>query len=566
MSNKVTKKKTRLEYLYDIYTNDYKRAVTNKLFKQVKPFAVKNTVTELEHDKIAHYVDPWFNNFLSYQPIPDDGTNQDIDYYVGKGDNEMDRLFKFFVYCDPSTNKEYVSWFLNLYRKIIKDKIDGAKQPDNVTTQTDNFYEDLMTKVPEALDVFSFLKLTNVLSVDLRDINRYKTINEFIDVVRPYMAKDDGDDSVHTLDHKELACIHNFTHESKNPGKAELVFENNEWVIVITHDKEANVEFGKYTTWCTAGTRYGSMFDSYHGRGELFVLIKKGHGSKKAIKKDPAVRLQFHFEDGQYMNAEDRPISINEFLFTHKDIKHYFRNYIIKRVLPYRQKKNNNRQTDDIKYLLNLGFGDEIIKILKESKPEVVDFSGHKIETEYLEKIGEISSIKKLDLSDCGIDKLPDSIADLKNLKFLKIRNNKGIKVIPDWITNLTKLEYFDCAGCDIHEIGCISENRNINELVLDANQNLQKLPAGIGNLKKLTRLTASSCNLKQIDSDILNCTDLFLLDVHMNQKLESIPIELSKLPNIVAICIDDTKVSIQTKKLMEENSNGTVCIIKYGQ
>ena len=197
-------------------------------------------------------------------------------------------------------------------------------------------------------------------------------------------------------------------------NKAELVFENSEWVIVITHDKEANVEFGKYTTWCTAGTRYGSMFDSYHGRGELFVLIKKGYGSKKAIKKDPAVRLQFHFEDGQYMNAEDRSININEFLFANKDIKRFFRGYIVKRVLPYRQKKNSNRQTDDIKYLLNLGFGDEIIKILKESKPEVVDFSGHKIETEYLEKIGEITSIKKLDLSDCGIDKLPDSIAELK--------------------------------------------------------------------------------------------------------------------------------------------------------
>lgn len=565
MDQATPKKKTRLEYLFDIFINDYKRAVTHKLFKQVKPFAVKNTVTELEYDKIAHYVDPWFNNFLSYQPIPDDGTNQDIDYYVGKGDNEMDRLFKFFVYCDPSTNKEYVSWFLNLYRKIIKDKIDGAKQPDNVTTQTDNFYEDLMTKVPEALDVFSFLKLTNVLSVDLRDINRYKTINEFIDVVRPYMAKDDGDDSVHTLDHKELACIHNYTKENKTDGKAELVFENNEWVIVITHDKEANVEFGKYTTWCTAGTRYGNMFDSYHGRGELFVLIKKGYGSKKAIKKDPAVRLQFHFEDGQYMNAEDRSININDFLFNNKDIKKFFRGYIIKRVLPNRQQKNT-RQTDDIKYLLNLGFGDEIIKILKESKPEVVDFSGHKIESEYLDSIGEITSIKKLDLSDCDLDRLPDSIANLKNLKSIKFRNNKNIKNVPNWIGKLTNLEYFDCAGCDIKEIGDIANNTNLSELVLDYNRKLKKLPNGIGNLKKLTRLTASTCDLRELNDELLECSNLYLIDVHMNENLDNIPIGLSKLPNIVAICIDDTKISIQTKKIMEDNSNGNVCIIKYGQ
>jgi hypothetical protein len=55
-------------------------------------------------------------------------------------------------------------------------------------------------------------------------------------------------------------------------------------------------------------------------------------------------------------------------------------------------------------------------------------------------------------------------------------------------------------------------------------------------------------------------------MDVHMNQKLETIPVGLSKLPSIVAICIDDTKISMQTKKTMEENSNGSVCIIKYGQ
>ena len=55
-------------------------------------------------------------------------------------------------------------------------------------------------------------------------------------------------------------------------------------------------------------------------------------------------------------------------------------------------------------------------------------------------------------------------------------------------------------------------------------------------------------------------------MDVHMNEHLERIPVELSKLPNIVAICIDDTKVSMQTKKIMEDNSNGSVCIIKYGQ
>ncbi len=551
-------KKTRLEYVFDIFKKYHKKAVDKNIYgKHVVPDK------EFVADSVKMYDgDTLFMEFYRNQ-YQRNGT-----YLEGK--TPMELLFNFFVECDPSHNKEYVSWFINLYKNIIRDRIDDvylASKENSVAEirpEYQNFFEDLQSKVIEALEVFSFLKKTNVLSIENRDINRFKDVNEFVNMVKPYMSTDTGDDSVHTLDHKEITCIQNFVDNKKVEGKAELVFENSEWVIVITHDRQANIEFGKYTTWCTAGTRYGNMFDSYHSRGELFVLIKKGHGSKKAISKHPEYRLQFHFEDNQYMDANDKSININEFLFNNKDIKLYFRNYIIKRVLAYRQKKNN-KQVDDIKYLLNLGFGDEIIKIFKESKPETVDFSGHKIESEYLEKIGEITSIKSLDLSDCGITFLPESIKDLKNLKKIKFRNNKQITSVPEWFSELKSLEYLDCAGCDIREIGDLGECEKLTELVLDNNQKLKQLPANIGKLKKLVRLTASSCDLREIKEDITNCNDLFLVDVHMNLKLDKMPVGLSKLPNIVAICIDDTKISQETKQIMENNSNGTVCIIKYG-
>jgi hypothetical protein len=551
-------KRTRLEYIFDIYEKDYKRAVSKRVYKN---FAKAGQTDKMSEDLMY----PFFydDNFVHFYKNNYEGLGVKIE-----GDNPMLMMFNFFIECDPSTNKEYVSWFVNLYKYIVKRRINLMKDPsiqdEFLDLEHSLFFEDLQSKVKEALETFSFLKKTNVLSVENRDINNFRTIADFINMVKPYMIVDQGDDSVHTLDHKELACIQNFVEKNNKPGQAELVFENQDWVIVITHDKEANAHFGKYTTWCTAGTRYASMFDNYHNRGELFVLIKKGHGSKKSIDKHPEYRLQFHFEDNMYMNALDRGININEFLFNNKDIKNYFRNYIVKRVLPYRQTKNH-RHTDDIKYLLNLGFGDEIIKIFKESKPEAVDFSGHKIEAEYLNDIGEISSIKKLDLSDCDIEFLPESIKKLSNLTSIKFRNNKNLTKLPNWLSELRKLEYLDCAGCDIKEVGDLSECTNLSELVLDYNKNLTTLPKNIGKLSKLVRITASSCDLREIDDDLVNCGELFLMDVHMNPKLEKMPIGLSKLPNMVAICIDETNISNQTKKLMEENSNGTVCIIKYG-
>ncbi len=549
-------KKTRLEYIFDIYEKQYKRAVDKKVLTKSVSFEGNRAEKE---NLYQFFYDDYFVNFYK--------TNFEQNGIQVEGDNPMTMLFNFFIECDPTPHKEYVSWFVNLYNNFIKRYIKQKSESlldVNLSIEHSIFFEDLYSKATEALETFTFLKRTNVLSVENRDINNFKDINDFVNLVKPYLIVDEGDDSVHTLDHKELKCIQNFVEKNNKSGQAELVFENSEWIIVITHDKEANVEFGKYTTWCTAGTRYGNMFDNYHNRGELFVLIKKGHGSKKAIDKNPEYRMQFHFEDNMYMNALDRNIVINEFLFNNKDIKKYFRGYITKRVLPYRQKKNH-KQSDDIKYLLNLGFGDEIIKILKESKPDSVDFSGHKIEAEYLTGLGEITSIKKLDLSDCGIDYLPESIKNLKQLKSIKFRNNKGIKTIPDWIGELPKLEYLDCAGCDISYIGDLGACTELGELVLDYNPSLKQLPKNIGGLTKLVRLTASSCDLEEIDNEILNCRDLFLLDVHSNQRLERIPTGLSKLPNIVAICIDETKVSQQTKKFMESDSNGTVTIIKYG-
>lgn len=548
-----TAKKTRLEFLFDIFKKDYKWAITRKLYDKLpKP--------DTTLDEIYQFADPiWAQFYSEHFVLPGNPL---------KGETPIEMLFNFFVHCDPTENNEYVGWLMNIYRDVLRYRLakrEGYNDQDMTAEDAKNFYEDAMTKCKDALETFTFLKKTNVLKVENRDINKFASITNFCNMVKPYVNNDDGDDSVHTLDHRELKCIHNFNDGSKKGGSAELVHDDDEWVIVVTHDRDANVEFGKNTTWCTAGTRYGNMFDGYHGRGALFVLIKKGHGSKRAIKAHPEYRLQFHFEDDQYMDANDKRININDFLYKNKEVKNFFRSYIVKTLLPKRQLKKL-RQSDDIKYLLELGFGDEIIKIFKESKPDVVDFSGHKIDSEYLNDIGEIETIKKLDLSDCGLTHLPESIKQLKHIQILKFRNNKEVKSIPTWISNLTTLETLDCAGCDVREIGDLSENMNLTELVLDFNPNLIALPKNIGKLSKLMRLTASTCNLKTIDDDLLNCSQLFLFDVHMNLELESMPIGISKLPSIEAICIDDTKISMQTAKLMRENSNGRVGIIQYGQ
>jgi hypothetical protein len=556
-------KKSRVEFLYETtFKATYRKAVKRG---QLTKFDNRHEgFTSLHHmvynDPEDVFYDYRLFTFLSSMGIPPTD-------FLGKEKTPREVAFNFLVECDPTPNKENLQWLISLY----KNQLISYTPTDQDTNINGNFYEDLYTTVKSSLDTFSLLKKSNVLNESKRDINKYSHYQTLNEVVLPYtMIDDDGSsDNVHTLDPKELNCIKNhqlFIEKSKDydetVGRAELVFENKDWVIVITHDKEANVEFGKYTTWCTAGTRYGSMFESYHGRGELFVLIKKGYGSKKAAKNDPNVRMQFHFEDQQYMNIPDRAIDINDFFYTNKDIKDYFKKYIIKTVLPKRQLKN--KVNDDIQFLLKLGYGDEIVKMLKESKPKVLDFSGNKMDSDILKEIGDIDSLEKLDFSDCGLTDIPNSIQNLKNLKYFKLRNNP-ISKIPEWLPKLTNLNFLDFSGCEIKNKFDVSNLNELTDLVLDYNAKLNELPVGIGGLEKLARITASNCDLKKIDDEILNCKQLFLVDFHGNRNLTKIPEKISSLDQIIAICIDDTKISDETIKSLNMNKrSGEVTIIKY--
>ena len=556
-------KKSRVEFLYEnSFKATYKKAVKRNQLDKFNPrnegFTSLHGMTYKEPEDF--FYDRYLFTFLSNMQIP-------VSNYIGDENTPREVVFNFLVECDPTPNKENLQWLLGLY----KNQLISYTPTDRDANINGNFYEDLYTTVKSSLDTFSLLKKSNVLNESKRDINKYPNYQTLSEVVLPYtMMDDDGSsDNVHTLDPKELNCIKNyqlFIEKSKDydetVGRAELVFENKDWVIVITHDKEANVEFGKYTTWCTAGTRYGSMFESYHGRGELFVLIKKGYGSKKAAKNDPNVRMQFHFEDQQYMNIPDRPIDINDFFYTNKDIKDYFKRYITKTVLPKRQLKN--KVNDDIQFLLKLGYGDQIIKMLKESKPKVLDFSGNKMDSDILNEIGDIESLEKLDFSDCGLESLPNSIKNLKNLKYLKVRNNL-LTEVPSWVNQLINLNFVDFSGCQIQNKFDLSGLVNLTDIVLDYNAKLKELPTGINTLSSLARLTASNCNIKTITDEILGCDKLYLVDFHGNEKLSNIPDKLSSLPEIIAICIDDTAITNEKISSLNKNKRGPeVTIIKY--
>lgn len=578
----MNQKKTRIEFIYDQFEQLYLKAIRkDKLVhisntNKIKPTPTLSRSTLLFLNKTSKdeltdcFVDVSFIHF--YENVLGRSFFQDET-------NPIKVMFNYFMEFDPSVNKEYLSWFVNLYSdlvkarpQLIKSNHTGENFNKTVFDKEVRFFEDF-GKMAEAIESFIFLKKTNVLTQEQKDINRFTNYNEFVAMVKPYMDSDEGDSAVHTLDHDEIKCIQNhvkFKESKKDDGspRAELVFENKEYVIVVTHNKEANVIFGKYTTWCTAGTRYGSMFDNYANRGLLFVLIRKGCGSKKEIKRDAKYRMQFHFESKQYMDANDAGINISEFMGNNREVKAFFKEYIISKVIPSMSNSNkvSNKGENVIDFLKTLGFADEIIKILKASKPTHFDFSNYKIQDEYIENIGELETLEELQLNNCNITKLPTSIQNLKNLKALHVRSNKDIKAIPEWINTLTNLEILDVANCDIENEFDVSSLTNLKQLVLDGNVKLQKLPKNTRNAKGMVRITASNCNLIELPDDILQLHNLCILDFNANKKLKKVSPEITKLKDLLTFNIDDTSIESDVIKSLKANavSKKEPCAVIY--
>ena len=174
--------------------------------------------------------------------------------------------FSQLVAADPTSkpNKmgKYSKWLLSLYQHhqlLIED----------------------LYKVKEYLEFFN--KYIN--RIEVKDINKYKSLPDLYRVVQPFME----DPSQATSHSDEVRKI---------KEGAEKVYEDDKWLIIIPHTKEASCYYGKGTQWCTAATSSNNMFDAYNGSGDLYILIDKKVNEK----------YQFHFESDSFMDETDEPI------------------------------------------------------------------------------------------------------------------------------------------------------------------------------------------------------------------------------------------------------------------
>jgi len=320
----------------------------------------------------------------------------------------------------------------------------GSKEWENeLKSQQDQFQEDLY-KVTE--DLQKFHRFKSKVSKDKRDINRISSPDELYELTKDFSL--------------EQATT---TKAERVLQDAELVYDGTGWEVLIPKSKEASCHYGSGTRWCTAGST-SNYYDHYSKQGPLYIMVNK---------KDPTDKYQFHFESNQYMDKEDRQVNLPTFLNERPELKEFFKE-MFKRFLSKDQKQGKRVQvrypSDSVsKYIGIYGF-DEFMESLPQDL-ERFDFehgggygNQEKLPARPLpEKFTTFPGLKILHIEGL-LNEIPETIGNLKKLKFLSLAKNPELKSLPESLADLEGLEVINLKDSPNVKIGPRLQEKDDNE------------------------------------------------------------------------------------------------------
>ena len=184
-------------------------------------------------------------------------------YYSDIPENDFWKI----VMADPTSLQgkrigKYSKWLFRIYRDMVESVIKKR------------FVKEDLPKATEYLKDFDRYK--SRLSINQRDINSYDSLSDL------YLAIKSFRDAEKPITPKDIK------------SGAEKVYEDERWLVVIPHTKEASCLYGANTQWCTAA-RENNAFKEYNENGYLYINIDKKNNCK----------YQFHFESNQFMDETD---------------------------------------------------------------------------------------------------------------------------------------------------------------------------------------------------------------------------------------------------------------------
>lgn len=282
------------EYRRDITARNY----GDKLIKTLSNVSLYRLPDELYNtaallDVIYHPLTVSANPNLSYNR---NIVNQAVSFTKKTAPQVLEQLkpaiiaeiLKTIENSDPTKNKQYTEWLARIW-------IAGDGQVN---------FEDLNRN--DLLTAYVIAQKKNLLRPEDRDINRFKTLQDFETMIKQY----------------DIEQLLNIARTSMIGYGNATVTPLSNVTVVIPHDLDASRRaaggMGEGSAdWCTKGQ---DNFNRYTRQGPLYILLPKNPEHK-------GERYQLHFPTNQFMDEHDDPVTNIYRLLVEKfpDLLNYFK-------------------------------------------------------------------------------------------------------------------------------------------------------------------------------------------------------------------------------------------------
>ena len=193
--------------------------------------------------------------------------SQSDTYLKNQGGDPVDTVISAAEQADPTQNQQYVTWIL---RQYIKNQLK---------------YEDIY-KLKDDLETFVSTKGQHKRLGINSDIGQYDWRS------LAAVAKKLGSTDIGTVE-PDAATVED----------ADILYNGPLGILSVPRTQAASCKLGSGTKWCTAAAQEKhNRFSYYTKYGPLYVW----HDKKRKEK------YQFHFETGQFMDAQDNPLTAED--------------------------------------------------------------------------------------------------------------------------------------------------------------------------------------------------------------------------------------------------------------
>ena len=335
----------------------------------------------------------------------------------------------------------YVPWLIKHYLMPKTESAVGEYSYEReVKRAKEVFLEDLY-KVTD--DLKKFERFKGRLPQEMRDINKL-TPDQLYDAVKDF----DLTLATTTKAERKSAPVH--------PG-AKLVFDGPNWRVVEIEDKgqvgkEAACFYGGNnveTRWCTSAPG-ASWFERYIKDGPLYVVFNPNDTDVSPNTGLPKIRYQFHFPSNQFMDKDDRQQDLVGLLNgPMNDLKAFFKPEFAKGLTGTSGKdfKVDSLSSGAVgKFIALYGLEDLI-----ESLPKTLETfsiqnrdSRETVKIELPQEIGQFKNLVHIITDNISFKSIPESVCQLKNLKFLAVMKNPELTTVPECIADLPSLMFLN--------------------------------------------------------------------------------------------------------------------------